>query len=274
MRMSLLYRLVVLVSGLCSCGQAVQKQETPVTTVQSPSLSDSRPGADTLPHGKVIKQVICLADPGTSYALYLPQGMKAGKKYPIVFLFDAHARGTLPLEKYKDIADRYSFILACSNNSKNRMDAATVGAITVGFFKDVLQRFPADPENIFTGGFSGGARVAIGVAIQDSRVRGVIANSAGFDPRQEPMRKEVCFAGLVGSEDFNLAELKTTQRALNSLGNTNDLLIFNGKHDWAPLNDMDKAFLLLWLEGVRGKRIAVNDSILNAAFKADQQAAD
>ncbi|MFI5151223.1 MAG: hypothetical protein ACHQRM_15940 [Bacteroidia bacterium] len=197
--------------------------------------------------------------------------MKKGKKYPVVFFFDAHARGTMPLEKYQEIAERYSFILCCSNNSRNRMDAATVGAITIGFFKDVLERFPADEHNIFTGGFSGGARVAIGVALQDPRVKGVIANSAGFDPRQEPLRKEVCFAGLVGSEDFNLAELKTTQRALNASGNTNDLLIFNGKHDWAPLNDMDKAFLLVWLEGIKAGRIERNDSILNASFLTDQK---
>jgi len=258
---------------LVSCGQPAQKTETapPVSTENSEKPASA---PDTLPRGVVIKQVTCLADPSTGYALYLPHTMKPGKKYPVVFFFDAQARGTMPLEKYKDIAERYSFIMACSNNSKNRMDAVTVGAITTGFFKDVLQRFPVDPKNIFTGGFSGGARVAIGVAIQDSRVKGVIANSAGFDPRQEPMRKEVCFVGLVGTEDFNLAELKSTQRELNTNGNTNDLLLFNGKHDWAPLNDMDKAFLLLWLEGIRAKRIEKNDSILNASYKTDQKEAE
>jgi hypothetical protein len=274
MRQFLSLILFISCFSILSCGNSVKKTDVQTDAPVSNPVSQSLPPAkDSFPAGTVIKNVNCISDPSQSYALYLPKKLRSGRVYPVVFLFDAHARGTLPLEKYKDLSDRYGFILACSNNSKNQLDVNTILSITSNFFRDVIQRLPVDEQNIFTGGFSGGARVAIGIALQDKRVKGVIANSAGFDPRQEPLRKDVCFVGLVGNEDFNLAELKKTQLDLNATGNTNDLLIFNGKHDWAPVSDMDKAFLLFTLEGVRAKRMEKNDSILNASYAADEKEA-
>ncbi len=273
MRHPICFFLLSLCPALFSCGNADTKKEPPSSYVPANPATKEMP-ADTFAEGTVIKNIACRADASNTYALYLPNKIKKGKKYPVLFLFDAHARGSLPLIKYKDLADRYGVILACSNSSKNGQDGNTMFLIASGFIEDVLHRVPADVQNLYAGGFSGGARVAIGIALQDNRMKGIIANSAGFDPHQEPLRKSVCFVALVGNEDFNLAELKNTQVALNSTGNTNDLLIFNGKHDWAPVNDMDKAFLLLSLEGIRAKRLERNDSILNASFAADAQQAE
>ena len=240
------------------------------TTVQETSAASSP--ADKLAEGEVLRTVFCQADPSRSYALYIPNKHEAS--IPVLFLFDAHARGYLPVEKYKDLADRYGFILACSNNSKNGLAPDEILSLSSTFFNDVLKRLPADTRNIFAGGFSGGARVALGLAMQDERIKGVIANSAGFNPVKMPLRKEVCFVGVVGDGDFNLAELQNTQRNLNGTAQVNDLIIFNGSHEWAPAPDMDKAFLLLFLEGIRNGRIKKNDSIVSRSFLADQKEAD
>jgi len=260
---------------LLSCGNTPTHAPETAQAASSPSYSSPTTAKDdSFPVGVVIPKVICQADPSQSYALYLPKSYRKGKKYPVLFFFDSHAAGSLPLTKYDVLADRYGFIIACSNNSKNSLDVNTIIRITSTFLDDVTGRLPVDPANMFVGGFSGGARVAIGVVLQDPRIHGVIANSAGFDPSREPLRKDVCFVGLVGSEDFNLTEMKNTQLALNSAGVTNDLLIFNGKHEWAPAADMDKAFLLFTLEGIRAKRMARNDSIVNASFAADEREAN
>ncbi|HEV7230690.1 MAG TPA: hypothetical protein VGO45_05140, partial [Bacteroidia bacterium] len=255
--------------GLGACGQSRQNP-TPLPEISGHTEVSAK---DNFPAGVVIPKVACLSDATNTYALYLPGKMKAGLKYPVVFFFDAHARGTMPLSKYAVLADRYGFILVASNNSKNGMDASSVLNISTAFFKDVFLRLPADSRNVFCAGFSGGARVAVGLAMQNLGIKGVIANSAGFNPKQEPLQRGICFVGLVGNEDFNLAEMKSTQVALNDAGNVNDLLIFNGKHDWAPVNDMDKAFLLLSLEGIREKRMQKNDSVVNASYLADEREA-
>src|ERR1700735_1842902 len=71
--------------------------------------------------GQVIDSVICKADPTQSYALYVPaKGQK--EALPIIYFFDPHADGALPVKKYKALADAYGFILAGSNNSKNGND--------------------------------------------------------------------------------------------------------------------------------------------------------
>jgi hypothetical protein len=266
--MRFLYLILALpILALNACGSSpepAQKTSISVATPDSPV---------EIPVGEVVRTLSCLSDPSNTYSVYIPKSKLAGKKYPVVFFFDAHARGSLPVEKYKALADRYGFIISCSNNSKNGLDMDAVLNISSTYFSDVLKRLPVDMRNIFAGGFSGGARVALGLAMQDERIRGIIANSAGFDPVRTPLRKEVCFVGLVGNEDFNLAEMKTTQAALNQGPTANDLLIFNGKHEWAPAGDMDKAFLLLSLEGIRAGRLEKNDSIVNASFQTDQREA-
>src|SRR5579864_1138304 len=71
--------------------------------------------------GKVIDTVICRKDPTQSYAVFIPA--KGGKEeLPVIYFFDPHANGSLPLYKYRFLADTYGFILVGSNNSKNGND--------------------------------------------------------------------------------------------------------------------------------------------------------
>src|ERR1017187_4246613 len=76
---------------------------------------------DSFEAGKIIDPVICKSDSTQSYALYIPA--KANKSaLPIIYFFDAHGDGALPLKKYKSLADAYGFILIGSNSSKNGND--------------------------------------------------------------------------------------------------------------------------------------------------------
>lgn len=71
------------------------------------------------PPGKLINRVPCSVDTSYSYALYLPENYTPDQKYPVLFFFDAHKRGKLPVHKYKSLADKYGYILAASYNSTN-----------------------------------------------------------------------------------------------------------------------------------------------------------
>src|SRR5665213_992958 len=76
---------------------------------------------DSLERGKIINPVYCLSDPSKSYALYIPLKTH-DQSLPVVYFFDPHGDGTLPLQKYKALADEYQFILIGSNDSKNGND--------------------------------------------------------------------------------------------------------------------------------------------------------
>ncbi len=67
-----------------------------------------------LPIGKAIEKVDCTGAPGFSYALYLPSAYTSEKNWPVLFIFDADARGTAPLELFKTAAGKYGYIIVSS----------------------------------------------------------------------------------------------------------------------------------------------------------------
>jgi dienelactone hydrolase len=173
--------------------------------------------AESLPTGRLIDRVVCDADAQQSYALYLPSKFTPDRLWPVIFAFDPRARGRIPLERFQLAAERYGYIVAGSNNSRNgpwEPNAVAVRAMT----EDVQARFPIDSKRIYTSGFSGGARVAMQVALSSGKIAGVIAAGAGF-PDARP-RKTVPFAvyGVAGTEDFNYLEMRQLERELRSPG--------------------------------------------------------
>jgi poly(3-hydroxybutyrate) depolymerase len=180
-----------------------------------------------LPTGVVIADVKCGADPSQSYALYLPRGYVADRAWPVIFAFDPGGRGRNPVDRYQAAAEQYGYIVAGSNNSRNGSPdtAAAVRALTA----DVGSRFNVDPARVYTAGMSGGARVALSVALSSRGVAGVIASSAGY-PDAKP-RKTLPFVlfATAGTEDFNHLEMRLLDRALTT---PHRLAIFEGGHVW------------------------------------------
>ncbi|MGB7217585.1 MAG: hypothetical protein WBD07_02155, partial [Vicinamibacterales bacterium] len=181
--------------------------------------------ADDLPRGEVIESVTCQAAPSQSYALYLPSTYTADRSWPVIYLFDAGGRGSNAVDRYRAAAETYGYILAGSNNSRNgRPNIDALASMPA----DVAARFRVDPRRVYTGGMSGGARVALGLAL-DGKVAGVFASSAGY-PDAQP-RKKVPFAifATTGTEDFNHLELRKLDRESTS---PHRLTVFAGGHAW------------------------------------------
>jgi dienelactone hydrolase len=181
-----------------------------------------------VPAGRIINDVKCAADALESYALYVPSSYSPHRAWPVIFAFDPAARGRIPVERYQAAAEQYGYIVAGSNNSRNGPWEVSMRAAQA-MLSDVGSRFRIDQRRIYTAGMSGGARVAMGVALGSKSVAGVMASSAGF-PDSIP-RKRVAFAvfGTAGSEDFNLMEMRRLDRSLES---AHRLRVFEGGHIW------------------------------------------
>ena len=87
--------------------------------------------------GQIINKVVNLNDASQNYSLYLPKAYSKKSSWPVIFIFDAHGDGNLPITKYKDLAEEYGFILAGSNNSKNGTSWEESQAIGLKLFSDV-----------------------------------------------------------------------------------------------------------------------------------------
>jgi dienelactone hydrolase len=186
--------------------------------------------AADMPVGRIIGRVVALDNPSQSYALYLPSSYNSAREWPVVFCFDPGARGKRPLEHFRDAAEKYGYILAGSNNSRNGMPYIQAAQ---AMWSDVSTRFRIDPRRTYAAGFSGGARVALSLALANSSIAGVIASGAAFSGTLPPKVPFLVF-GAAGIEDFNYYELKTLERHLAGLGTPHRVVFFPGGHEWLP----------------------------------------
>jgi hypothetical protein len=67
--------------------------------------------------GVVLHSVRCRRSPANSYAVYLPSTYTPTKQWPIIYAFDPGAQGEIPVRMYKDVAEKYGYIIAASNDS-------------------------------------------------------------------------------------------------------------------------------------------------------------
>jgi len=263
---NLLLLLLIPMIFLTSCGSKPTNkngQETPGTPIITYDT--------TLKSGIITEKVICKNDPNVSYALYLPSAYKAGNEFPVIYLFDPHADGLLPVNKYKELAEKYGYILIGSYNSKNGMAWEGVHQSIKTMFDDTQNRLSIDKNRIYTGGFSGGSRVASSVAIYDGGIRGVIGCSAGFPQLNKQIENKFDFIGIAGNEDFNMTEMKNLDKNLDGTAMRHTLIIFNGKHEWSSKEIFQLAFEWIQLNEMKDKMIAVNTALVNEITQSYQK---
>ena len=227
----------------------------------SPSIGSE---VDELPRGEVIEKVTCKADPQQSYSLFLPSRYTRDKKWPILYAFDPAARGKLPVNLFKEVAERFDFIVAGSNNSRNGVQVAPMIA---ALWADTHARISIDERRVYTTGFSGGARVASAVGLTYPGVAGVIACSGGFPPRVSPSPSvPFVFFGTTGTEDFNFPEMQQLKRKLDAAGVPNRLALFEGGHDWAPAELCGDAIAWLEIQAMKTGRRAKDEALIDQLF--------
>ena len=228
--------------------------------------SIATPPAQSQARGQLIEAITTLADATQSYALYLPSTYSADRTWPILIGFHPGARGRAIVDTYRDAAERYGFIVAGSNNSRNGPWDVSARAASA-MFQDLGQRFAIDERRIYLTGHSGGSRVALQIALANPQIAGVIASSAGYpDVRPRASVRFPIFA-TAGTDDFNYIEMRMLGRALKT---PHRVEIFAGGHTLPPPEVAMQAIEWLELQGmVSGVR--TRDEALISRFWAAQE---
>jgi len=183
--------------------------------------------AADLTSGQIIDRVTCEADLSQSYALYVPADYTPSRAWPVIFAFDPGGRGRVPVERYQAAAERYGYIVVGSNNSRN--GSTEIARILTAMTTDVSGRLAVDPKRVYLAGMSGGARVALAIALASKEIAGVIASSAGYPDSDVRTKLSFPLFATAGTDDFNHLEMRRLDRALTT---THRLVIFNGGHVW------------------------------------------
>ena len=215
--------------------------------------------AEDLPRGTIIDDVTCAGDPAQSYALYLPSTYTPAQAWNLLLGFHPAARGRAIVEKYRDAAERYGYIVAASNTSRNGPMAAAAASVRA-MSLDLGQRFSIDADRLYLTGLSGGARVAMQVALGRNRIAGVIASSAGY-PDARP-RSSVSFPvfGTAGTDDFNYLEMRQLDRRLTS---PHYVTIFNGGHTLPPVPVALEAIEWMEIQAMKSGRRRRDEALID-----------
>jgi dienelactone hydrolase len=213
--------------------------------------------------GKILKQ-IDLGDGGGSIALYLPASYTTNEQYPVIYCFDPDGNGSFPLERYKALAEEFGYILIGSNTSKNGSDANQLSAHLQRLLPWATNHYAIDKAQQYAIGFSGGARVAAGLAQNNPAIRAVIGCSAGFTPSSQ---RQFPFLGMVGDGDFNYREMKQLEALLNTTAAISHLTVFHGTHQWPEMEVARDAFLFTKLEGERGLGAEKDDWFITNTYE-------
>ena len=244
-----------------------------ITILTVPSQA-SGAQAQEIHKGTLMPKVVCRSDAQQSYALYLPSSYTHEKRWPIIYCFDPGARGSRPVERFKDAAEKYGYIVVGSNNSRNGSTEAPLAAVKA-VLADTQARFSIDQRRVYTAGFSGGARVAssVGYALAGT-IAGVIACGAGFPQGLSPSRSTPFpLFGTAGIEDFNFPEVKQLVRALDSYGIASRVAVFEGAHEWPPSSVCIEAVEWMELQAMRTGRRAKDERLIEELFNKNVERA-
>jgi pimeloyl-ACP methyl ester carboxylesterase len=227
-----------------------------------------------LAKGVVIPRVVCIDHPEQSYALYLPSNYSPEGKWPILYVFDPGARGSMPVILAKDAAEKFGYIVMASNNSRNGVPKLELDA-AVAIWSDSRLRFTIDERRVVFAGLSGGARLATALALKcRDCAAGVISNGAGF-PLDQPPSTQAHFSyfATIGFTDFNYAEAVELAQELDRLDWPHRLRRFDGSHEWAPAEVWFEALAWMNLMAMRQDRLAHDPEFISQQFEAGIQRA-
>jgi hypothetical protein len=206
-----------------------------------------RAGAQEFKTGEIQDAIVCRESPGQSYALYLPSDYSPDRTWPVLYALDPGARGRLPLEHFRDAAEKYHYLVVGSNNARNGPWEPIINAV-VAIWNDTRARLSIDRKRIYAAGFSGGSRAAaLFSKIIRNPVAGIIGCGAGLPPGIKPEDIGPAFYfGVVGREDFNYLEMMNLDTQFREAGAPHRVLVFEGSHDWPPPEICTRA--VAWME--------------------------
>ena len=233
---------------------------------RSSVAASQKPAGSGLPFGKVIDAVPCVADHTQTYALYVPSTYTPTKMWPIIYVFDPEGRGRVSVDLYREVVEKYGFILAASNNSRNFQNESTANAART-LWDDTHVRFNLDPHRVYTMGFSGGARVATALAVrcEPCAIAGVIAHGAGY-PFPPSTKEHFVYFAFIGSQDFNWPEIMALRHLKEDSSSAYRLKVFAGGHQWAPASIFNEALDWVQVKAMQSGTIPRDASFIERVF--------
>jgi len=226
-----------ILSAACSEPAKQNKNTTTTVAVTEPALPKEH-----FKRSEVIPSVFLKNDPAQNFALYLPKSYSDAVKLPVIVFFDPHGDGTVPLNLYHELAEKYNYILVASNDSKNGLSFDETNMIAANLVKECKTRFSVDEKKIAFCGFSGGAKVALMSGATNEDVSAIIYCGAAAQVKANHL---VSLLGFAGKKDMNYTDLVSFEWSMEKAPMKHYLIEWNGKHEFPTADVFNDAFIFL-----------------------------
>jgi predicted esterase len=228
-----------------------------------------------LEKGRILPKVICRDNPENSYALFLPSAYTPEADWPILFALDPGARGHIPVELFRQAAEKYHYILVGSNNSQNGPWENVIQSLII-LWNEINERYSIDKKRIYVTGFSGGSRAAsIFARVIMFPVAGIIGCGAGLAKSliKPDQITPAYYLGIVGITDFNYREMMLLRDQLEQHSVAHRFLVHMGGHDWPPEDICLRALEWMEIVAIRNNIRAMDEDLIDTVFEKEKETA-
>ncbi|MCP5535200.1 MAG: hypothetical protein H7A51_03075 [Akkermansiaceae bacterium] len=192
--------VIVPVHKLVDADQELLKKHFEISDDAAKGEGSGAETAANLPHplGKVSGPVD--AGGGSTYYVYLPKSLKAGRKAPMLFYTNSGGGNPGLIKGLTDYAELFGWVLAISVESSNQAGWDKNSSNCKNCLEHILDNLPVDEKRLhYTGNSGGGAQAFVNTEIK--KAYGVMPN-IGYIPQGVEEKTSVIY-GLGGGHDYN-----------------------------------------------------------------------
>ncbi len=198
----LLMMTLLAVSASSAPRERKTAEEPPPAPTAPPSGygTTGAPLATEWPLGQIVTGIPCRGDERFAFHLYLPRGLQAGRRYPLLLFASAAKPGPSILGRLLDAAELngWMIVVPAAGASEN-FDEALSAARTV--LSNALARLPVDPKRVYGGGISHGVRAATLALIEARGIEpaGLLLINMGVGPEEIGALPKTAAIATIGS---------------------------------------------------------------------------
>jgi|GEM_PF-370556 len=222
----------------------------------------------SLKKGAVTDDILVHDSIPETFAIYLPSNFDASKKWPIVFVVDTEGKGKQAVGMFAGAAEKSGYVLAASNAVRDSLSISNNVRITTRMMNAVSSMVPVHPKRNYVGGFGNGARFASLLPTFIKNIQGVISCGASVANTEVlSSKRPFQFIGIVGNSDYNYPEMLALEKLLNRLRFPNQLLIFEGGHQWPTQEYLITAMEFFTLASMKNGHIPSDSTFIKEAYE-------
>jgi predicted esterase len=208
-----------------------------------------------------------------TYSAYLPSTYTPDHPWPLLICFDPLRRAAVPIELFREAAERHGFIVVSSGayDSADSVGQSIEGVAAL--WNDVISRYPIDLDRIVAAGFSGGGRMCwlLEQMTQGVDLAGIIEVGAGL-PRRDVLDgwdPGLAYYGLVGQTDFNFYEMRWLDKELAHRKILHRVVTFEGGHEWPSPSFCSEALDWMQIVAMQRGRAPADSQLIENVFARD-----